>query len=326
MSNILYRFIVEIPVKISITTEQLWNTLDRAAFGTWLQSYPDEVISFANRNFSLFSTRMESQPLKFIYQDKVDCQVRKSNITYLAPLMDLQTLTYEDIEAAVGDFFDKYVAPQKRQFAVVSGDLQVWEKLFLLHARQPDKYMWMIPMPGEWHWTWHIVQGIFRRYYYTILLPFAKLIGFKQLDKDAKNFHYAEDFLQMVTIGIYQWIAKEMANSIHQTAVAWLSSISGNHIVYELAYACIHYFIPYWITRSALKWNRHEDMEDWWRYWVHLFHASGKFKYCLASIRFLMIMRQLHPSVKQVLDVHRVLSFTGDAGSGVPMDGVIELV
>ena len=75
------------------------------------------------------------------------------------------------------------------------GDFQVWEKLFLLHIANPERFKWMIPMPGEWHWTWHIIVAIFRIYYISILLPFAKILGFSSLDPDARNFHYAENLL-----------------------------------------------------------------------------------------------------------------------------------
>ena len=41
----------------------------------------------------------------------------------------------------------------------------------------------------------------------------------------------------------------------------WLHSIKPNRNAYKLAYACINYFIPYWVTRSALKWNKVDDMK-----------------------------------------------------------------
>ena len=108
--------------------------------------------------------------------------------------------------------------------------------------------------------------------------------------------------------------------------IEWLHNIKPNKNAYELAYGCIHYFIPYFITRAALKWNKFSDIEVWWRYWTHLFIATGKTNYSLMSIRFLMLMKSLHPKVKAVFNQNRVLSFSGKPGTGVPMDGVCELV
>jgi hypothetical protein len=107
----------------------------------------------------------------------------------------------------------------------------------------------------------------------------------------------------------------------------WLHSISRtNKVGYELAYACIHYFIPYWVTRSAIKWNKMEQMEDLWRHWIHLFIAAGKRHYSLLSIRFLWILRSLHPDVRAVFNQHCMFSFKGEEGTGIAADGFIELV
>jgi len=39
-----------------------------------------------------------------------------------------------------------------------------------------------------------------------------------------------------------------------------------------------------------------------------------------------MVMKSLHPAVKDILDRSRVVSFSGADGSGIPLDGVCELV
>lgn len=196
----------EIHISLDVRSENLWAPVNRADFGNWLQSNGDELVAFTHKNLSSFSSRSPHQQLKCLYQDQITGHVQLSDITYLKPLFNLQTLSYNDIEIVIDDFYQKYIVPTGRQFAVVVGDFQVWEKLFLLHVRQPVKYQWLIPMPGEWHWTWHIIIAIYKVYYDSILLPFAKLLGFLKLDPKAVNFHYAEDLLQMVTIAIHAWI------------------------------------------------------------------------------------------------------------------------
>ena len=322
----LYRYLVEIPVEITLSLEQLWQPVNRVDFGNWLQNNSIAMVGFINTTFTSFTNRLPTLPLKSLYQDQLSNNAHFSDVTFLKPLFDLQTLSYEDILAVVDNFYKTYMEPVGRQFAVTVGDYQVWEKLFLLHVESPEKFKWMIPMPGEWHWTWHIIIAIFRIYYISILLPFATIIGFLSLDPDARNFHYAEDLLQIITIAVHAWIVQCLENNPTLTPVQWLDSIISNQPAYELAYACIFYFIPYWVTRSALKFNKFDDMENWWRYWVHLFHATGKKKYCLMSIRHLMVMKSLHPAVKDILDRSRVVSFSGADGSGIPLDGVCELV
>lgn len=262
---------------------------------------------------------------RFLFDQSIS-NVVKSDFTILKPMFHLQTLTYEDIQTVIDKFKEKFLTDTTRQYAVVSGDFQVWSKLWFLRARHPDEYKWVIPIPGEWHYEWHVLQGIYRMYYHSLLLPFSKVLNFSSLDPAAKNFHYAEDFLQMITIAIWSWIDACLKNHPRLTVMQWLHKIRRNKNAYELAYACIHYFIPYWVLRSAIKWNRHKDVQLMWRYWIHLFIATNKYNYVGMSIRFLFIMRSLHPQVRALINKHRVMSYTGDPGTGIPLDGLIEMV
>ena len=305
---------------------ELWRDVDRAEFGNWLQNTDYNSRLFTLTQFTVFSSRRKGRPLRFLFIDN-ESNVKKSDITFLQPLFDLQTLSNADADEIVTAFYNEFMADTDRLCAVLSGDQQTWIKFYMMHKRDPEKYRWLIPVPGEWHWTWHILKAIYIMYYDTILLPLALELGFSRLDKEVKDFHYAEDLLEMVTLAIVRWIEQSM-DMCHPpiTINKWLHNIKPHTPAYELAYACIHYFIPYWNTRSALKWNKIDVMESYWRYWIHLFIATKKYNYSLMSVRFLWILNSLDPEIKKMYEQYRVLSFSGDPGTGIPMDGVIELV
>jgi hypothetical protein len=84
--------------------------------------------------------------------------------------------------------------------------------------------------------------------------------------------------------------------------------------------------VPYWLTRSSIKWNKMDTMVNWWRYWTHLFIATNKTNYSMMSVRFLWVLWSLNPAVKRVYDENRVLSFSGNPGTGIAMDGVCMMV
>lgn len=316
---------MEVPHQLTgVTYENLWSDFDRNPFGKWLQPSPQWATNLANSNFQVFSARPHDRPLKFLY-DGTPSFVPTSNVTFLPALPNLQTLTYEDIKIILNNFYNTWVKPFGRIFAIVSGDFQVWDRLFQLHRNNPEKYNWLIPVPGEWHWLWHILKGIYKMYYKTLLLPFSQILGYRSLDEKVLNFHYAEDLLQMVTIAIHKWIQESMQNS-NLTVTQWLDRLQPNQPLYELVYACVFYFIPYWVTRAAIKWNKFADSLNWWRYWTHLFLAARKNNYCLMSIRFCMMLWSLHPDVRELYNNNRVISFSGDPGTGVPFDGICELV
>ena len=66
-------------------------------------------------------------------------------------------------------------------------------------------------------------------------------------------------------------------------------------------------------------------MKNLWRYWIHLFIATKKIHYSLLSVRFLWILESLHPSVAAVFEQYNVFSFSGDDGTGIAADGMVEL-
>ena len=67
-------------------------------------------------------------------------------------------------------------------------------------------------------------------------------------------------------------------------------------------------------------------MKNLWRYWIHLFIATKKVHYALLSIRFLWILESLHPRLRELFEKYSIFSFSGDEGSGIAPDGMIELV
>ena len=43
----------------------------------------------------------------------------------------------------------------------MGGDWQTFTRMFDLKLKEPEVYKYLIPFPGEWHWNWHILKGIF---------------------------------------------------------------------------------------------------------------------------------------------------------------------
>lgn len=228
-------FLVEILVEVEIHMDDLWTPIDKAQFRNWLQSTDNELVVDTNANWKLFSAHQKDKPLKLLYEGRAPDQVPKSDFIFLKPLIDLQTTSYDDIKANLEQFKAEYITAAGCQFAVVAGDFQVWDHLFQLHCKNPAEFGWLIPVLGEWHWTWHILKAIYQVYYTTILWPFAKLLGYHSLNIEADNFHYAEDFLEIVTLTTCKWINHCLLDHPGKSAIAWLEEIIENRIAYELS-------------------------------------------------------------------------------------------
>ena len=111
-----------------------------------------------------------------------------------------------------------------------------------------------------------------------------------------------------------------------KTPIELMHRVKPNSHMYELLYACIYYFAPYFVMRSAIKWVKNEIVMEFWRYWLHLFIGTNKYKYAILSLRFMHTMKALNPEIAQLLAQNRVFSFSGAKGSGMPIDAFNELV
>lgn len=325
MLHIITQYLLQVPVDFEIPSLDIWNDVDRLEFGHWVQSHNDAAISFAESSWKSITLQHNVMPLKF-EPFRGNSKVFRADLKILKPLLNCSTLKYEDIERVVSEFFRKFMHGTARTFAFISGDQQVWIKLWYLRTRQPDKYRWLVPIPGEWHWQWHILKGIYKVFGSTILLPLSRTLGYRELDLEAKNFHYAEDFLEIVTIGILNFALPLLEKRSNLTVQQWLHTLKPHSNLYEVIYACFYYFVPYWCTRRMIRYNDHENLEEHWRYWVHLFLATNKRNYSILSIRFLWILKSLNPNVRNLFNLSRVFSFTGKEGTGIALDGLNELV
>ena len=189
----------------------------------------------------------------------------------------------------------------------------------------PAKYKWVIPIPGDWHWQWHILKGIYKIFGNYIIAPFATKLKYKSVDLECKNFHYGEDLLQIIILSILKWIRSSMIKLNKQNPLMWLHRIKPNSNAYELAYACIWYFVPYWITRSAIKFGSN-NTKELWHYWLHLFLCAGKHNYTRMTIWYLWILKSLNREVKLIFDSIHIFSFTGNEGTGMAINGFNELI
>lgn len=186
--------------------------------------------------------------------------------------------------------------------------------------------IWVIPVPGEWHWCWHILQGIFKIWGDYMFVPLSRTLNYLNLDVSARNFHYAEDFLQLVTLALIRLVSELTAFHANCSITDLLTMYEQNSQVYQLVYLLSYYLCPYWLTRSAIKSGNSELINRMWRYWLHLFIATRKTNYTQLTIRFMWCMQCLHPQIVNIYNDHRVFSFSGEDSTGIAYDGVNELV
>lgn len=238
-----------------------------------------------------------------------------------------QTISYKDISSIVRKLWEEVGEPYGREFCIMGGDWQTFTRMFDLKLKEPEVYKYLIPFPGEWHWNWHILKGIFVVWGEYILKPFAiSVLRFKNFDLKCKNFHYAEHLFEVFTVGVAQFMISIRKKHPEMSDMDIQSHYRENSHIYELLYMWNWYICPYWHTRSALKAGNSEVINTMWRYWLPLFITAKKHNYAIMSIRFVWMLEYLHPDIVGIMNDFRIFSFSTAKMTGIPLDGVNELV
>ena len=112
-----------------------------------------------------------------------------------------------------------------------------------------------------------------------------------------------------------------------RTAVSFLKSLlkKGNMAAYEIVYATIYYFILYFITRSAIKWNK-PNIAEMWKYWLHLFIGTNKTHYALITVKHFFLMNSFCSEVLDAYLTNKTVIFEGNEGNNISIDGFNEIV
>lgn len=305
--------------------ETLLQPVDPVFFGHWIQNRADDVVLLANTCLTRLIKHPPSIPLKFAYTNS-NSYVCKSDFIILPPEFDQTTKFRVDVVRTLANFHKEFIEPTGRTWAFCSGDQQTYAHLIAIKSQFPEKYKWVIPIVGEWHWTWHVLKGIFIVWGKYLILPLSQHLGLNKVDLEANNFHYAESILQTITIACLKYMRFLMRIYNEKVPISLMHRLKPNSRVYELLYATIYYFGPYFIMRSALKFAKTEIIMQMWRYWLPLFVLTNKYNYAILTLRFTYMLHSFSEELADVFYQIRAFSFTGDAGSGIPIDGFNELV
>ena len=299
MINTCTQLVADLGVSYEIMACDVWNPMSKHDFVDFVCEDFDFANQIVNEAFSGVSEVAPVTWLKFAPVGGPRGKLNE-NISILPTKIPCNTSTYADVKIVLTDFYEKYVSSGERTFVFVNTDQACHTLVWNLKNNHKDLFSWVIPVPGEWHWTWHIMKGIFRMWGTHFFLPWSKQLKFATLDVHCKNFHYGEDFLQIVTIALCKVAHIWMARLNCSTLAQLLHKVHRQAQLYEVLYLLFYYLCPYWHTRSALRNGNYEKINNLWKYWLHLFIATNKWKYTQLTVRFLWVMSALDPNLVEL--------------------------
>ena len=106
----------------------------------------------------------------------------RSKVIYQRPIYQCGTASYDDVEKLLRRIHDFHVRDRRQSLVYVVGDQQTYDRMLKLKIRNPEPYRWLLPLPGEFHFKWHVTLAI---------LP-GRLEAFRELTAEMVEFSSKE--------------------------------------------------------------------------------------------------------------------------------------
>ena len=80
-----------------------------------------------------------------------------STLIYQPPLYDTGTASYRDVRRILTRIYDYHIKHLGQRIVLLVGDHQTYDRMLKLKINSPsNQYSWLVPLPGEFHFKWHV--------------------------------------------------------------------------------------------------------------------------------------------------------------------------
>ena len=132
---------------------------------------------------------------------------RAHDIIYDEPILDVSTAAYPDVTTVLDQIQSQFVDDGPCLKSVfVGGDQQSYDRMLNLIERYPNRYSWVIPIPGDFHFMGHAYFAMNRLWYDDLTGWAVHQTGFEKTVKadteDMSYFAHYDRFYSLLTISI----------------------------------------------------------------------------------------------------------------------------
>ena len=97
----------------------------------------------------------------------------ESKLVYKPPIMDISTAAYDDVELIMERIEEELIEEKGMNAVLCVGDQQTFSRMWHLKLADPEKYFWVIPCSGDFHYQFHVASGLHRVAYAPLLQWFV---------------------------------------------------------------------------------------------------------------------------------------------------------
>ena len=124
--------------------------------------------------------------------------------------MNISTAAYEDVDKILVRIDEELIVGKGMKAVLCVGDQQTFSRMWSLKLKHPDQYSWVIPCSGDFHYQFHVAEGIHRLAYGPIMKWFVQTMDMsntiKEDMKDTCHMKYIDHFYQLVIKSVLTYL------------------------------------------------------------------------------------------------------------------------
>jgi hypothetical protein len=137
-----------------------------------------------------------------------------STLIYQPPLYDTGTASYQDVRRILARIHDYHIKCLGQRIVLVVGDHQTYDRMLKLKINSTsNEYSWLVPLPGEFHFKWHVTLALHRLWWKRLAGWFCATAGMIETINEnsmeaADKIKYILDFYSRVCLAIITYLSK----------------------------------------------------------------------------------------------------------------------
>lgn len=249
------------------------------------------------------------------------------------PLVDCSTGSYTD-NCRVMWFIHYFISLiyVASNYIFIVGDEQTFDRMVKLKSQRPQQYWWLIPIPGEFHFTGHVLAAIYRLWWPQLLHSCSVYLQRRGVDRDwgMAQFNRHDEFMFIIITALHRWFEHVFGPDclMNETRMRYLCRHNATSTLLLDFMYCDG--MPYAALRRLLRMSpsprRRRIINLFYAYYCMRMRSVNKYLYSMLCVHYLFMVEHLHPALYRIWERVYTASILGTPGRSTPLDGYMEKV
>ena len=193
----------------------------------------------------------------------------ESHFVYMPPELDVGTAKYVDIDhmvSVIHTLFFHTMLPASMVLTV--GDQQTYHRLFWKKKYQESRFNWLLPLPGEFHFTVHTLMAIHTLWYRSLAQWVIQELGWEKTVPEkwtsVEEWHHYDRFYQLLVWGLTAYLVARVPRHLLHQPEQLMHLFRENATMLHIVHFLYDFGFPYLRLRNAIRCNDHEIIDLMW--------------------------------------------------------------